>query len=336
MHRALLLLSLIAVPMLGATTTTVTSVTPAQLPYFGGNVTILGSNLSIFCDVESCTPLRVEVDGVPGLIREKANGRLVVNVKAHEIGPGTLLIKREDGIETAIPNALAFLGASDEETVLVPLLVQEREGALGSRWATSFVAFNGTEALIDPLNEGNAPALVLWRDRQNQDFDTMHLRVRDLNREQDASWGTELPIVREANMRVRQVHLLDIPAESRFRVSLRIYTIAPFDTTARLASYAIEVRRLDPCCDTSTRQQIVELNAPAMRGFSVGRFVRTAPGYVELNDFLASWPEVAGARLVRISIHAVDDTRAPLFWAFASITHNSTQHVTLVTPSERK
>lgn len=337
MRQTLLSLSLLlALPLLAETTTTVTSVTPSQVPYFGRDVTILGTNLSIFCDGENCAPLRVEVDGVAAVVKEKANDHLVVNLKAHEIGVGHLLIVREDGVRTFVPNALLFLGAPTEETVLVPLIVQEREGAFGSRWATSFLAFNGTDTMIDPFNEGNTPTLILWRSRQNAIFDTMHLRIRDLNREQDASWGTELPIVRETDLRVREINLLDVPADPRFRVSLRIYTVAPFDTTTRFADYAIEVRRIDPCCDTNTRQQTVAISEPAPRGFAVGTFVRTAPGYLELNDFLASWPEVAGAKLVRITIRALNDTRPPLFWAFASITHNSTQHVTLVTPSERK
>jgi hypothetical protein len=338
MRRILLPLSLlISLPLLAAVTTTVTSVTPAELPYFGQDVTLLGTNLSIFCDVPSCTPLRVEVDGVVAPVREKAPDRLVISVKAHEIGFGTIQIFREDGVKTVVPNALTFLGAENEETVLVPLVVQEREGAFGSRWATSFVAWNGTDVVaMDPLNEGNLPAAVLWRNRLNANYDTMHLRIRDINREQDASWGTELPIVRETDLRAHQLHLLDIPTDHRFRISLRIYTVAPFDTTARLATFAIEVHRLDPCCDTGSRQQLVDINAPALRGFGVGTFVRTQPGYLELNDFLASWPEVADARLVRITIKAVNDTRPPLFWAFASITHNTTQHVTLVTPSERK
>lgn len=307
------------------------------MPYFGGDVTILGNGLSVLCDGESCVPLRVEIDGVSAPIREKTSGRMVVSARAHEIGPGTITIFREDGVRTTVPNALAFVGAPTEESVLVPLIVQERAGAFGSRWATSFLATNGTAVMIDPLNEGaTAPSYVLWRDRQNANFDSMHLRIRDMNREQDASWGTEIPIVREGDLRARQIQLLDIPTDRRFRVSLRIYTVAPFDTTSRIADFTIEVARMDPCCSTVSRQQIVTLDAPAPRGFSVGVFARTAPGYLELNDFLASWPEVADARLVKITIKSMIDTRTPLFWAFASITHNTTQHVTLVTPSERK
>ena len=336
MRRTILFLCLFSFPVLGDIVTTVTSITPAQVSYFGGEVTILGDNLSIFCATEGCNPLRVEVDGVSAPVREKTNTRVVVDVKAHEIGLGTVQIIREDGVKTTIPNALTFLGNPTEETVLVPLIVQERAGAFGSRWATSFIATNGTSVMVDPINEGSAPTYVLWRDRQNANFDTMHLRIRDMNREQDASWGTELPIVRENDLRVRQIQLLDIPTDRRFRISLRIYTIAPFDTTVRPADYTIEIDRMDPCCSSAGRKQTVSMPEPARRGFGVGTFVRTLPGYFEQNDFLSAWPEVSDARLVRITIRSVNDTRAPLFWAFASITHNTTQHVTLVTPSERK
>jgi hypothetical protein len=335
-HVLLSLCLVLAAPLLAESTTTVTSVSPASLPYYGADVTILGSNLSIFCGLPECTPLRVEVDGIIAPVREKANDRLVVNVKAHEIGLGTLTIFREDGVKTVLPNALNFLGAQNEETVLVPLIVHERAGAFGSRWATSFLATNGSLVMTDPLNETNAPAFVLWRDRLNAAFDTMHLRIRDINREQDASWGTELPIVRETDLRARQIQLLEIPTDRRFRISLRIYAVAPFDTTSRPSDYTIELSRMDPCCSTVARQQTITLDAPALRGFSTGTFVRTTPAYIEMNDFLANWPEVADARLVKITVRATNDTRPPLFWAFASITHNTTQHVTLVTPSERK
>lgn len=333
---------LLALPLF-AQAPVITSIEPRQLPYFGGEIVIRGQHLSAPCSNPQggCGPLRVEIDGHRTAINvvESSPERVVIKAGPRDIGPATLRVIREDRTEIAAFDGITFSGDPATEAVLVPLVMPERAGAFGSRWATSLTGWNGVLSYFDPIAAGSVPAAVLRQNRRRSEVDSLHLRVRDMNRE-DASWGTEIPIVRERDLRLEVVHLLDVPADPRYRVSLRIYNLAPIDAARNPADFVVEVMPFEPCCQPGfPRQRHVRVEAPSAAS-NDGTLTWSTPGYVELNDFLAEWTDVTSrAKTVRVTVRHLflwDDPTPPLFWAFASITHNATQHVTLVTPAERK
>ena len=343
MTRSLSFVLLLLSFPLAAQTGVITSIDPPVLPYTGGRVTIHGQNLAgISCaglPHGVCTQVRIEIDGqrTPVTLRSVEPSRLVVDIGPREIGPATVRIFREDRSEVVGFERLNFTGAMDAEMILVPLLYDETPGAFGSRWATSFVGWSGFDTRNEPLPPPRSvPSLFMRQDRRRAELDSLHLRVRDLNRE-ETSWGTEIPVVRERDFRLEVLHLLDVPTDRRFRVSLRIYNLAPLEAARQPSEFVLEVVRMDPCCSPDfPEQRVVRVDAP---GAAVsGPLSWGTPGYLELNDFLAAYPETAQWRTVRITVRQIDYARAnpPLFWAFASITHNVTQHVTLVTPSVRR
>lgn len=338
----LLLAVLLSLPVF-AQTGVITAIEPRQLPYFGGQFTIRGENLSIPCNRPhgECTFVRLEMDGHRSHLNivSVAPDRIVVDVGPHEIGPATVRVFREDRSEVVAFDGITFSGDPQTEAVLVPLVMAERPGAFGSRWATSFTGWNGGQSLFDPVGPSGVPALVLRQNRKRAEFDTLHLRVRDINRE-DTSWGTEIPIVRERDLRLEAVHLIDVPTDPRYRVSLRIYNVAPIESAHDAADYVVEVMPFEPCCTPGFPDQRLVHVGPPSTTTSDGTLTWGTPGYAEINDFLADWRDQIGdAKTVRITIRHLfkwDDKTPPLFWAFASITHNATQHVTLVTPGVRK
>jgi IPT/TIG domain len=306
----------------------ISAIEPQQLPYLGGTITIRGANLTASCDPEECVPVQVLLEHGIAQVVSASSDRIIATVGPTRIGASHVRVVRQDRTTITTPFVLTFTGNENEETMLLPLVILDRAGAFGSRWATSLSSFP------NQLFVSTIPTAVWWRSRFNT-VDNAHLRVADLNRE-DTTWGAELPIVRETDFRVREtIELLDIPADRRFRVSLRLYTVAPLEAARHETTYSIGVFGLDPCCAPLGDPIVANVPAPSSREGLTGNVITTAPGYVEINDFLSLFPESAGARRVRISIFASSGAaNPPLYWAFASVTHNATQHVTIVTPAE--
>lgn len=177
-----------------------------------------------------------------------------------------------------------------------------------------------------PLTVNDRPPVQLvWIDEDLADHLSFSLRVRDLSRQAE-SWGTEIPIVENRDF-ANDVRLLDIPMRPRFRQLLRLYT----------PSYA-------GCCRTTVRffaadgseltERPIELVRPngSLGGLVPPPYLREGsrnfplqPAYAELD--LATVPELAGHATIWL------EASAPFrIWGFVSITNDSTQQVTTITP----
>ena len=75
--------------------------------------------------------------------------------------------------------------------------------------------------LFGPVS-ADSPGVVLYVRRERSADVTFNLRVRDLNRGLD-DIGTELPVVREAEMKTGKATLINVPLQPNGRVNLRIY-----------------------------------------------------------------------------------------------------------------
>lgn len=236
------------------------------------------------------------------------------------------------------------------ERVLVPIFIKTPvPGAFGSLWATEFVARNEAAAIVEvavgrfqcvlqppcgyssmttfrpdgPAENPNGGAFV-YVGAPGAGKVIFSLRVRDLSR-QALTWGTAIPVIREAETYTSRLQLLDVPTDARFRVALRVYDFdAPNSRSVRLRIYDVsEDPRLPP--KTALVDVVLRLDQP------VQDVNGAIPGSAVMTDLIGAFPQLSSAPIVRIVLDPVStDLR---FWAFASVTNDETQHVTAITPN---
>jgi hypothetical protein len=260
---------------------------------------------------------------------------------------------------------LAFLSsttrsahAQTSERILIPIVVpyEPIPGAHGSLWTSELVARNlgsakvrvgeiwplcppfgvgcGTEghiwpnetALINPAGGAlNPPAAII--EAEPADDLAFHLRVQDVSRQAE-TWGTEVPVVRERDMRTQTFALVNIPVTDGFRNTLRIYDIdGRSDADVRVRLFSVTLQPVaGPGVSSSPDQllgeRLLRLAPPA---FEPSR----NPGYLQIGD-LSEIASLGAAERVTIEIEPVSPGLR--IWAIVSVTNNATQHVTTVTP----
>jgi hypothetical protein len=295
-----------------------------------------------------CTPI-VTFDSLPATIVQNDAGSIVVLTPPHARGDVKISI---DVNGTKYQAAFHYLTEEDYERVLMPIVVGGG-GAFGTIWiAESWIANSG----VDPVDvkwsacqllvsppcppfihlPPNGHQLPVTPDRASVistpgafiyiprwALSQVHLssRVVEISRQAD-QWGTELPFIRTTDF-VRDVLLLNVantdrdivPNQSRFRTRLRIYG-------GSSAPAAVRIRIWPATSDLPLVDQIVNL-----AGFVTILPVPfpNEPAYAEIA--LDSYTNLPGNGPLRIEI----TSQSPI-WAFASITNNSTQLVTTITP----
>jgi len=162
--------------------------------------------------------------------------------------------------------------------------------------------------------DGQPPAAYLLTPTGQSNGLQVSLRIRDLSR-QAQTWGTELPVVRASELRSERFGLLDVPLDTRFRQTLRIYSMTPAESQVTVTFFDLP--------PTGVGQPL------ATRVMSVTAAGEFFPGYAQILDFTSSIPELLGKE--RLYIEIVPDKSTPI-WAFVSVTNNETQHVTTITP----
>lgn len=232
----------------------------------------------------------------------------------------------------------------DFETVLIPIsYLTPVVGAYGSVWVSDFtlLAKNGEVVLaltqeclacgpvirvspgftisgVSPGRAGDPPGELIYPSRATVDNAWFELRIRDVSRSAD-DWGTELPVVRERDFFSSELVLVDVPLDARFRQALRIYDVANRSDT--IFHVTITDLRGEVLAERDLQVRAAPANVPE---------APRAPSVVEVTDLRAAFPEIAMADRAVITITPVNT--GVRFWAFVSVTNNSTQHVTTVTP----
>jgi len=176
---------------------------------------------------------------------------------------------------------------------------------------------------------------------------TFGLRVQDTSR-QSSTWGTSVPVVREKDIYTGKLQLLNIPVNANFRAALRVYdfdTTSPNPRLVRLRIYDMcGIGPFDntvpfPCTPATPLVDTTLSLVPA--GPNASFSMPTNPATTMIGDLVSNFPQLAalpprpgeetGIPRVRIDIDPI--TPSLRFWAFASVTHNVTQHVTVITPN---
>lgn len=226
------------------------------------------------------------------------------------------------------------------ERILVPLLTPLVHGAFGSEFHTRLRIYNDSEN--DVAVQGIAPPCflsacptvsttliearaemgeiqlngtpgrflsVLAGPAQHLSF---HLSVHDVTRAA-SNLGTEIPVVREREMTTDAIHLIGVPADPRFRNTLRIYATG---ATFLWVSFTDGVEKV---------QRTVTL----ARGGDPFE-----PAYAIISDFPVF---ASGAEKITITIEpppVLHPLPQPPYWGFISVTNNETQTITTITPQK--
>lgn len=225
--------------------------------------------------------------------------------------------------------------AQELVTVLLPLApAQNVPGAHGSLWSTELVIENSSDKNVylyhysciicgapPPLGvdvflpaqstvrnptvtQNNALGAILYAFPTEAPAVRLHLRVRDLSRQAE-TFGTEVPVVTDADFR-STVRLLDVPVDPRFRVTLRIYSL-----------------RTDP---PVTVTLLANSGTAPLQTFNVA----LNHGGAQLDPVAGLIGNSAVGSAVRVVVDS--PTKEPI-WAFASVTNNDTEDVTVITES---
>lgn len=233
---------------------------------------------------------------------------------------------------------------------LLPVYADAIPGANGSRWLTTgWVVNHGTtEAQIIPRalcgvvlctlsgplhpKEGPLPiepmitdarAVLMHVDMAHASDVQIAVRVRDLAKGDSA--GTELPVVPESDFSSSAISLLNVPVKPGYRVALRVYGLPESgDPEVEIRYYRMPTS--DPFRSTSVVLQ-TERRRLEVFGFIGG--YRLEPSIAFLGNLQAR-PEIGYEENIWISITPV--TPGLRIWAFATVTSNVTQQVTVISP----
>lgn len=349
---------------LGRSTVTVSgssaNVLEHVVPDFGpaGTRTHLRILGSFSCPSDPCPDPRVwlgerEADQV-----QLVDGRQINAYTPLGASPGEVVdvVVRRGDHEWRLPGGFRYLLPDEFEPILVPIWLRTdtaTPGAHGSLWQSRFRFFNGHEVelllgadllrmdqahfcqiaapcipfRIDPgvefdvpndsTHEPWIPAGIIYVHRTLTQQIGLQARVRDVSR-RSTTWGTEVPLVRGSEIPLTTQRLLDVPLGDSFRVMLRLYGVG--------GSGLVSLKIADPATGAVLIEESVPLRLPPGSLDPWSAFP-SQPSYAEIRN-LQSRPELAGRERVRIDIVGTGKR----VWGMASITHEETQHVTLVTP----
>ncbi|MDQ3281826.1 MAG: hypothetical protein M3Q69_10465 [Acidobacteriota bacterium] len=321
------------------------SITPSAVPIAGGTRVRLSSTSNQPLCSPSCS---VAIGGVQVDKVVDEQGNVWFTAPAHAAGRVEVTVTRGDTLRASIhyfdPNGKPDLGVF--ERILFPLLF-DAPGANGSHWVTEATISNPMRAVVETFAERFAPGALVHRvggdaprgftmlvPRDEAPSMSFELRARDTAREAE-SYGVEIPVVRESDLIVgdpaavvatarqaREITLLDVPLERGYRTKLRIYSFDPaMDAFTAEMGVRVRINRV--------AGGISELRAPLKRDCEP-RLCEVTPWYAEV-DLPQGTATGNGARAdVFVEVRG-----GAMSWAFITVTNNTTQQVTVVTPSRK-
>lgn len=328
------------------------SIDPNTGPTTGGwPVTILGRNLDLppgFACILPCPP-RVKFGETEIEATEHTNERLVVPLPPHAAGKVDVSVLTGDGRATTKAGAFTYVESAEAswEKVLVPIYFDKQlPGGAGSIWETQFRLRADAHVEVAPFDCGpdtpcppiypsrrsvrpgetltkapNAPAgyegrgRLLFLSKHAAKDVSLQVRIADLSKGRvDA--GTDIPIIRQSQLRSNTMQLLNVPFDAAFRYRLRIYETANVPTSFR-------VRVFDEGVNANPGP-LFELIAQTSSNEKQAEF-RFQPFYFETD-----LPPFAGVSAVRVEVTPLASYSQS--WALLTITSIETNHVTVVAP----
>jgi len=301
----------------------------------GGSANLQLRIVGMNCDQANCSDVTtVRVDGQPVPLLSTSDYTMKFIAPDHEAGLADVSVQKSDVVSVS-PAAIYFFDDDDPsvfESVLFPVLFSA-DGAHGSQWRSEAVISNPRSwhienansigplhhcltypcgERLDPrssvhLSDGFPRGAVLRVPRPETPDLAFALRIRDISRDAQ-TLGTRVPVVRERSMiHGEPIWLLDVPLDPRYRVKVRAYMIEP--VLAPFLAGSIEFQH---------GQARVELP------FTLTRSGPNEPYSAEID-----LPQLSADDRVNVAVKLPLDATG---WAFASVTNNETQQVTIVAP----
>lgn len=327
---------------------TITSITPNSGPVTGGTeVTIRGTGFKDECIPPASPCGHLRLGGLAASHRVIDATTIIAIAPPHMPGPVDVeRIQLTGGF--SLKGAFTYTGNAEDafDAVLLPIHAPPTPGLFGTTFVPSFTIWgvNPPDVIVfglrtqgglvcsppcpPPPNEewnprvfppmyyspvdyyvpiGN-PGSLLWVSRGGVDRLAFNLRITESTRQKETA-GTTIPVVPQRDFRTDAFALIGIPLSPAVRLRLRVYSLDPYTT--------VRVKIVDRYGIRVERDFLLPLNNPADIYH---------PAYAEYFQF-------EGNDIYRIEITPlggrIDGNRV---WAFASVTHNETQHVTLFTP----
>lgn len=295
----------------------------------------------ISCGAVDCSDVTVRVDGEPVAVTAEENGRFSFMAPGRAMGLADVTVQKGSVVMTS-PKALYYRrypSNSHDLAGLAPILfpiVDSVNGAFGSMWQSALTVSNPKPWTVDAeyslynigpcITDCNPPfdpkffdtfrhgyphGTLLWAARSEAEELALSLRIRDVS-QQERGWGSEVPIVRDHDfIHGKNIHLLDVPLDPRYRVKVRVYMIEP--VLAPSLTGAVRIRR---------GHELLTLPFT---------FADEKRGYLHIEPYYAEVDLPQGAANERVHVEVVMPLDAT-GWAFASVTNNATQQVTIVAP----
>lgn len=334
------------------------SVVPALGPSSGGTtVTITGGFFGLptgFACLLPCPP-RVFFGDTLSALENETDFVLVVKTSPHPAGVVDVKVVTGDGRSVTARDGFLYADTAEAayERMLLPIYLESRvAGRDGTLWETQlWLRNNGANGVtlapwpcprgafcipvfpltrtlqpgetlqnLPEITQSN-PGRVLFVNKDGAADLSAGLRLYEVSHS-DTDAGTEIPVVRENELRSRTAHLHNVPLNGRFRIMLRIYDLAAEESRFRVRVY-------EEAAGGSNELPLTELELTAT-SLETGTF-RFHPAYAEygaLSNLLAS--PIPRPSALRVDVEPL--TAGSRYWAFVSITNNDTQRVTLVTP----
>jgi hypothetical protein len=357
MKRSLLIATLVVATVANAQTAPrIGKVSPFKGPSSGGTrVAIEGEGFLREAECLLPCPTTVWFGNLEVPVKAVGPNGILAIAPAHAPGVVDLTVNVPGKPPVVQANGFEYLPTPEDdfEHVLLPIYLDApANGAFGARWKTDLWMRNSSVEAVDfaawpcsaevctaavptrfalaggrslhnlpPLSgapDGN-PSRVLYIEKSQARNLSFNLRLSDTSRSL-IDGGVEMPVVREAELLDRTAQLFDVPLTPGFRVLLRVYDLAYSSSSFSVLVY--------PQAE-SADQPIVYWGQIQAAAVDEGEFAsKSAYASIDITSLLREprqWPENARIEIVPL-------TPGSRFWAFASITNNDTQIVTLVTP----
>ena len=298
---------------------TVSTITPAAGLIAGGTIVhIHGTNLlgaPLACPALQCS-VYVQFGDTLGTVIYDSAGEIVVVAPAHTAGSVDLVVNVPLSPPVTLKNAFVYQDpSSDTVRVLLPIAAGT-QGILNTTWQTDVLAHNETASpvviagtTIPPVSTKSltlSPAstgMFLQIPRSVADKVTITTHVHDTTHDFE-TLGVDVPTVPETQFR-RAVVLNGVPRDVRYRVLLRVYGYP--------GSYSAIVRVRDDGEDRFLSSQTLTLSGSDV-------------AYLQLPI------ATGGANSIRVEVTTGQSTDPPI-WAFLTLTNNTTESVTIITPN---
>lgn len=231
------------------------------------------------------------------------------------------------------------------EHVLIPVAIEQTQGAYGTIWQSQLIVSNASDEqiafawgqpfcnlpgcgvlYIEPhevrlqFGEGvpTNPGLLYVVEKGHSSAIQFSVRVWDTSRE-TSDYGTFMPVVRERDFETGPIELLNVPTDDNYRVTLRVYEPAPTN------QHAVRVQVLGLQDGTELGEAIVNLRD----GTDPSEPYAFRPSFGQIADVVGTFPAIRNTGPVRVRIEPLGDFQ---YWAFITVTSNDTQHVSVIAP----